>query len=1141
MTLKKQKNAPIQATEKSLSFSQVLDYRLFGLVRIEIVLYALIFLVALVTRFWDLGSKTLHHDESLHAVYANYLYEGVRKFLDNVVAMFSLKMSLIDVIKSYFGTQRGEGLNYYFDPMMHGPSLFHLQAGVFFFAGLFTYLWKLPPVILVAFIGIVLCSMLWLSRYSFKKRWKKYALSMALLLIHLGLLFALVYKFTDYSSNKLAGVSDYSSRIAPALLAVLLVMLPYLFRSYLGKLGSLITAVVLLISPSALYIGRFQRHDIYLMVPAVIIVYALLTFIKTRRKKYLYLLALAIGFIYTTHESYFIIGFAFFLLLAGTLVFEFIEHKKKTSTTPFTEMPLAGSIKYILSQPIILLVSISLFLIPVMLLYSTFFSNPQGFFRQALPNPFDTTTALGYWLSQQDVARGSQNWKYYLTLMLPYEPLAVFFGLLSIGIVGYRMGKEKVNQALILLGTLGVTFIGIQAEDLLRISRYQQMKQAGTLTSEHLLNLRQETVVGTTVYTVFFLLLFFIPYFVARSKSLKNQKQYTPSLLLPFSYFAEFFLINWLIIVFIVLSWAGEKMPWINLQIAVPMIFLSTIALRDILTSFYKLIQQLPFIILTILGISFYCMFLLMHPETVVSPSIWFVPLILLAVCILVLLLKLQATSRQKVALIITTLWLGLLTTYSFVSACRVSYKSPDDPEELLVYTQSSKDVISASEKIKKVAHSLGNPKDIRITIESTQTWPFVWYLQDFDKIGYPATITATSNEEIILIAKDSDARMKPILKDYVGEQYTLRWWWLVDLSNWHDNKANQTNYFKFWTSPELWKWIFTRQVWSIKGTYDGMLYVRKDKAQEVWTDAAPVGSQPVEQETPDPYLNKTLKPTLIKTWGQMGSNLGDFNEPKTFTVDSLGNVYVVDRKNNRIQKFNASGNFVLSFGQEGSETGQFKEPSGIAIDSNNNLYVADTWNHRIQQFSPEGTFIATFGKPGQSDSAAEFWGPRGIAISGNELFVTDTGNKKIKKFDLNGTLLNVWGEPGFDQGKFNEPIGIAVDNNYVYVADTWNHRIQKFDHEGNFTAAWDIAGWQGQHNNNEPYLALDTRGDILATDPPNHRILKFSPSGEFIGSFGKNGTGDLEFDKPTGITVDKNGNIYIADTINSRVQKIKL
>ena len=40
---------------------------------VETALYLLFFITAFITRFWDLGLKGLHHDESLHAVYSRSL------------------------------------------------------------------------------------------------------------------------------------------------------------------------------------------------------------------------------------------------------------------------------------------------------------------------------------------------------------------------------------------------------------------------------------------------------------------------------------------------------------------------------------------------------------------------------------------------------------------------------------------------------------------------------------------------------------------------------------------------------------------------------------------------------------------------------------------------------------------------------------------------------------------------------------------------------------------------------------------------------------------------------------------------------------------------------------------------------------
>ena len=65
-----------------------------------------------------------------------------------------------------------------------------------------------------------------------------------------------------------------------------------------------------------------------------------------------------------------------------------------------------------------------------------------------------------------------------------------------------------------------------------------------------------------------------------------------------------------------------------------------------------------------------------------------------------------------------------------------------------------------------------------------------------------------------------------------------------------------------------------------------------------------------------------------------------------------------------------------------------------------------------------------------------------------------------------------------------------------MFVADTNNKRIQQLDPAGHMVAEWPLAGWQGG-TRNEPYLALDSAGNVLVTDPPGSRIVKFSPTGE--------------------------------------------
>ena len=89
-------------------------------------------------------------------------------------------------------------------------------------------------------------------------------------------------------------------------------------------------------------------------------------------------------------------------------------------------------------------------------------------------------------------------------------------------------------------------------------------------------------------------------------------------------------------------------------------------------------------------------------------------------------------------------------------------------------------------------------------------------------------------------------------------------------------------------------------------------------------------------------FRNSTSNGTFILKWGTFGSANSQFKYPWGVAVDSLGNVYVADQQNLRVQKFNSNGGFITKWGIYGTGNGQFQNPWGVAVDGEDNVWVTD-------------------------------------------------------------------------------------------------------------------------------------------------------------------------------------------------------
>src|SRR3954453_18046588 len=203
----------------------------------------------------------------------------------------------------------------------------------------------------------------------------------------------------------------------------------------------------------------------------------------------------------------------------------------------------------------------------------------------------------------------------------------------------------------------------------------------------------------------------------------------------------------------------------------------------------------------------------------------------------------------------------------------------------------------------------------------------------------------------------------------------------------------------------------------------------------------------------------------FLSAWGTVGNDDGQFALPDGIGVDNGGTVWVADRDNNRVERFGRDGRFrafkALRRQHRSPLPGRLNLPYDVAPDALGNLYVADTHNHRIQEFSPTGKLIRTWGSLGSG--SGEFNQPRGVAVDpfGN-VWVADHENHRVQKFTADGRFLGRFGANGGDgsfglgPGGFNSPRGLSSDAvGNIYVADDANHRIVKLSNDGAVLAVW--------------------------------------------------------------------------------------
>ncbi len=178
-------------------------------------------------------------------------------------------------------------------------------------------------------------------------------------------------------------------------------------------------------------------------------------------------------------------------------------------------------------------------------------------------------------------------------------------------------------------------------------------------------------------------------------------------------------------------------------------------------------------------------------------------------------------------------------------------------------------------------------------------------------------------------------------------------------------------------------------------------------------------------------------------------NSIGKFKNATAFTINSAGIIYVSDAASDEVFKLDTLGNVLKYVGGYGWDEGDFDQPVDIFANPLS-VYVSDKNNNRVQRFDKDLNFISSLYSRENDDQSERFGYPlSAVASNQGDLFILDSENKRVLKFDLFGNFIMNFG--GFDAGAFalsNPKKMIVSASNNLYVLD--DKKIIEFDQYGN-------------------------------------------------------------------------------------------
>jgi sugar lactone lactonase YvrE len=274
--------------------------------------------------------------------------------------------------------------------------------------------------------------------------------------------------------------------------------------------------------------------------------------------------------------------------------------------------------------------------------------------------------------------------------------------------------------------------------------------------------------------------------------------------------------------------------------------------------------------------------------------------------------------------------------------------------------------------------------------------------------------------------------------------------------------------------------------------------------------------------------------------FGEAGFLSGQISYPTGLAVSPAGELFVLDKGNNRVDQFDQQGDYVGRFGEEGSGKGQFDTLAAITAAPNGDLWVAD--QKHIDRFNEAGEWIKRLNvnlKPEglAVDRQGELWIASGnFSEPGSEPF------DRVSVYTENGEFVRSVGAFGAVDEGFIEPRAIAAGpGGSMWVADesfTGGPHVVEFHENGEPAAEWVPRNATGEPTG-AASIALDSEGHVWVADG-HGAVYEYSQAGEYLGKAPvPSDPSGPQFPFGTGLAPAAGGGVWASDPEGNRVIRI--